>query len=228
MDHIASVRGVQHNHVVDGCTTCLTRFVHMHLLNALHSSVFTRTQRLSRQSFVLCALGAAMVLSACSSLSNNLPSVGSLVTPYKIDIQQGNVITREQTSALRPGMSRVQVRDILGSPLLTSVFHADRWDYVFTFQRQGLPPQQRKLAVFFKGNLMERFEGDELPTEAEFVASLDARRKLDKEPVLQATEEQLKAFQERNAKTSQAQPASPPVVAPNTSYPPLEAPGAVR
>lgn len=186
------------------------------------------TQRFSRHGRVLCALGAALALSACSSLGSKLPSIGNLVTPYKIDIQQGNVVTREQAQALQPGMSRLQVRDILGSPLLTSVFHADRWDYVFTFQRQGQPPQQRKLAVFFKGEVMERFEGDELPTEAEFVASLDVRRKSDKEPVLQATEEQLRAFQERNVKTSKAQPDSPPTVAPSTSYPPLEAPGAVR
>jgi outer membrane protein assembly factor BamE len=176
---------------------------------------------------VLCALSAVLALTACSSLGDRMPSIGSLVTPYKIDIQQGNVVTREQAQALQPGMSRLQVRDILGSPLLTSVFHADRWDYVFTFKRQGQPPQQRKLAVFFKGELMERFEGDELPTEAEFVASLDVRRKSDKPPVLQATEAQLQAFQERNAKTAQT-PPTPPTVAPGTSYPPLETPGAAR
>jgi outer membrane protein assembly factor BamE len=199
----------------------------MHPFAFLSSSSSLRSQRLSRRSRVVCVLGAVWVLSACSSLGNKLPSIGSMVTPYKIDIQQGNVVTREQANALQPGMSRLQVRDILGSPLLTSVFHANRWDYVFTFQRQGLPSQQRKLAVFFKGDVLERFEGDELPTEAEFVASLDARRKLDKAPVLQATEEQLRAFQERNAKTNPTAPTTP-TVAPNTSYPPLEVPGAVR
>ena len=48
--------------------------------------------------------------------------------PYKVPIVQGNVVTREQVAVLRPGMSRIQVRDILGTPLLTSVFHAHRWD----------------------------------------------------------------------------------------------------
>jgi outer membrane protein assembly factor BamE len=166
------------------------------------------------------ALGAALVLSACTS-------VASLVTPYKIDIQQGNVVTREQAQVLQPGMSRLQVRDVLGSPLLTSVFHADRWDYVFTFRRQGQPPQQRKLVVFFKGDVLDRFEADELPTEAEFVASLDARRKVAKEPVLQATEAQLKAFDERNKAPAAAAPAEPPAAVPR-SYPPLEAPGVAR
>lgn len=203
----------------------------MHHITSPRTSLYERTQRTSRPGRLLCALGAVLVLSGCSSLGNTLqgmPSIGSLVTPYKIDIQQGNVVTREQAQALQPGMSRRQVRDILGSPLLTSVFHADRWDYVFTFKRQGQPPQQRKLAVFFKGEVLERFEGDELPTEAEFVASLDVRRVSSKPPVLEATEAQLKAFQERNAKTAQAQPATPAAVAPGTSYPPLEAPGAAQ
>ena len=51
---------------------------------------------------------------------------------------QGNFVSKEQVEALRPGMSRQQVRDILGTPLVTSVFHADRWDYVFTIKRQGV------------------------------------------------------------------------------------------
>lgn len=199
----------------------------MHHLTPPRSSLYERLPRLSRPGRVLCALSAVLALTACSSLGDRMPSIGSLVTPYKIDIQQGNVVTREQAQALQPGMSRLQVRDILGSPLLTSVFHADRWDYVFTFKRQGQSPQQRKLAVFFKGEVMERFEGDELPTEAEFVASLDVRRKSDKPPVLQATEAQLQAFQERNAKTAQT-PPTPPTVAPGTSYPPLETPGVAR
>jgi outer membrane protein assembly factor BamE len=165
---------------------------------------------------------ALVSLAGCAGLRDKLPampSVGSLVTPYKIDIQQGNVVTREQAQALQPGMSRLQVRDILGSPLLTSVFHADRWDYVFTFRRQGQPLQQRKLAIFFKGEVMERIESDELPSEVEFVASLDNRRQFEKVPPLVATEEQLKAFQERNKVVA---PPAPRALPPTTSYPPLE------
>ena len=172
-------------------------------------------------------LGVAASQLACSSLGDKLPGVTSIVTPYKIDIQQGNVVTSEQAQALKPGMPRSQVRDILGSPLLTSVFHADRWDYVFTFQRQGLPLQQRKLALFFKGDLLERVESDALPSEAEFVSSLDVRRTTDKPPVLQATEEQLKAFQARNAAPAPAATPAPVGTAP-VVYPPLETTGAVR
>lgn len=177
-----------------------------------------------RRSGAACALllGALLALPGCSSLREKLPSVpsiGSLVTPYKIDVQQGNVVTREQAQALQPGMARAQVRDILGSPLLTSVFHGDRWDYVFTFRRQGQPLQERKLTVFFKDQVLERVEADELPTEAEFVASLDTQRKFGKAPALEATEAQLKAVQERNKASA---PAPAPPAPPSTSYPPLE------
>ena len=103
--------------------------------------------------------------------------VAGLVTPYKVDVVQGNFVSKEQVEALKPGMSRQQVRDILGTPLLTSVFHADRWDYVFTLKRQGVTAQARKLTVFFKGDVLERFEGDAMPTEAEFVATLDNKRR---------------------------------------------------
>lgn len=176
----------------------------------------------------VCLPAVAATQLACSSLGDRLPSVSQVVTPYQIDIQQGNVITREQAEALQPGMPRLQVRDLLGSPLLTSVFHADRWDYVFTFKRQGQPLQQRKLAVFFKGDVLDRVEADALPSEAEFVASLDGRRLLDKAPVLQASEAQLQAFQARNARAAApAAPAPATGVAP-VAYPPLESTGASR
>ncbi|MDT4848640.1 outer membrane protein assembly factor BamE [Hydrogenophaga sp.] len=178
----------------------------------------------------VCVLAALVTLSACSSITNRMPGITSLVSPYKIDILQGNVVTREQAAALQTGMTRDQVRDILGSPLLASVFHADRWDYVFTFRRQGQAPQQRRLTAFFKADVLERFEADELPTEAEFVASLDAGRKFDKVPPLQATEAQLKTFDERNKTSAPTAPTTPaaPAAAPAASYPPLETSGSAR
>jgi len=173
----------------------------------------------------LLALSAGLM--ACSSLNDKLPGVTSVVTPYKIDIQQGNVVTSEQAKALTPGISRLQVRDMLGSPLLTSVFHADRWDYVFTFKRQGQEPQRRKLTVFFKGDALDRFEADALPSEIEFVSSLDVRRPSAKPPVLKATEEQLKDFQARNAAPAASGSPAPASAVPAVVYPPLEA-GAAR
>ncbi len=167
---------------------------------------------------------AAGVLSGCAQLqtvSTSVSTLGGWVTPYRIDILQGNVVVREQVNALQPGMSRDTVRDILGTPLLASAFHAQRWDYVFTFRRQGQEPQQRRVSVFFQGDQLQRVESDELPTEQEFVASLDTRETPDKPPTLQATDEQLRAFQERY----NANPPTPaaPAASPRTTFPPLEA-----
>lgn len=156
-------------------------------------------------------------LAACGSLNSSSSRIAGLVTPYKMDVVQGNFVSREQAAALKAGMSRGQVRDILGTPLLSSVFHADRWDYVFTFKRQGLESRARKVTVYFKGDVLERVEADALPTEAEFVASLDSGRTSGKVPVLEMTEEQLKQL-----------PAPKEVVPPKplpplpASYPPLE------
>ncbi|WP_299019276.1 outer membrane protein assembly factor BamE, partial [uncultured Tepidimonas sp.] len=110
-----------------------------------------------------------------------------------------------------------------------SVFHANRWDYVFTFQRQGQAPQRRVVSVFFQGDRLERVQADELPTEEAFVSSLDVRRKSPQPPVLEATEAQLKAFESkaptpRAASSVPVTPASVPGAVPAAapSYPPLE------
>lgn len=165
-------------------------------------------------------LAASASLPGCGGLNTASTHIAGVITPHKIDIVQGNFVSREQAEAVKPGMSRVQVRDILGTPLLTSVFHADRWDYVFTFKRQGLAPQARKVTVYFKADALERIEADALPTEAEFVASLDSGRQAGKVPVLEMTEESLKQLPPP-AKAVEPQPL-PPLP---TSYPPLESTG---
>jgi outer membrane protein assembly factor BamE len=171
-------------------------------------------QRLGARLSLLVAVSA---LGACSTLNSANNQIAGLVTPYKMDIVQGNFVSKEQAAALKPGMTRAQVRDILGTPLLTSIFHADRWDYVFTFKRQGLEPQARKVTVFFKGDAMERLDADPLPTEAEFVASLDSGRSTAKVPVLELTEQQIKQLPVP-AKAPEQKPL-PPLP---SSYPPLE------
>jgi outer membrane protein assembly factor BamE len=118
-----------------------------------------RLSRLPRSARALLCLTGALVLGSCSSLPSlpSMPSVMSkdkllgVVTPYKVEVVQGNVITKEQAAQVKPGMSRAQVRDILGSPLLTDVFHANRWDYIFTIRRQGAEPQMRRVIVVFDG-----------------------------------------------------------------------------
>ncbi|MDB5882042.1 MAG: Outer rane lipoprotein omlA precursor-like protein [Ramlibacter sp.] len=175
-----------------------------------------------RASRLALALAACAAAAGCGSFDNASKSIAGIVTPYRVEVVQGNFVSKEQVDAIKPGMSRQQVRDILGTPLVTSVFHADRWDYVFTLKRQGVAPQERKLALFFKAGVLERFEGDEMPSEADFVATLDNKRKNAKVPPLEASEERLKQFSAaRPAAAAPATPAEPP---PAASYPPLEPP----
>ena len=176
-----------------------------------------------RCAFRVLGLSSVLALAACGSFDSASHQVAGLVTPYKMEIVQGNFVSKEQVALLKPGMGRQQVRDILGTPLLVSVFHADRWDYVFTLKRKGVESQVRKLAVYFKGDAMTRVEGDEMPSEAEFVASLDNRRKSAKVPVLEASEEALKAFAEKSPGPVAAAPVAP-VGQAAVAYPPLEAP----
>ncbi len=140
------------------------------------------------------------------------------ITPYRIEIVQGNVVTREQAARVKPGMTRAQVRDILGTPMLADPFHADRWDYVFTLRRQGSPPQKRSVVAFFKDDHLEQLEASDLPTEREFVASIDRPSGSSSVPLLELTPEQRAALPHE---------AAPPVQPPEPigavrSYPPLE------
>jgi outer membrane protein assembly factor BamE len=188
-----------------------------------------------RRLSVAAAACVALSLSACSTLNSateklgSLGNIGNIITPYKVEVVQGNFVSKEQKEALQSGMQRAQVRDILGSPLVASAFHADRWDYVFTIRRQGQEPQQRKLTVYFKGDDLAKVESDELISEDEFVGLLSNRRQLGKVPALEAKPETLREFGAKNAaaNTAAAAPPSQPSAASAgapTSYPPLEAP----
>ncbi|MDB5749867.1 MAG: Outer rane lipoprotein omlA precursor-like protein [Ramlibacter sp.] len=178
--------------------------------------------------FFLIAAAAAL-LAGCGTFDSASSRMLGAITPYKVEVVQGNFISKEQVEALQPGMSREQVRTVLGTPLVTSLFHADRWDYVFSLKRQGVAPQQRRLTVYFSGEAMARFEGDTMPSEAEFVATLD-RRKTGRIPVLEATEEQLRAAASKapaaagSAAIPAPAPAAPATPSPAVTYPPLEPP----
>jgi outer membrane protein assembly factor BamE len=158
-------------------------------------------------------------LGGCASLSSEGNLLG-LITPYRIDIVQGNVVTKEQLALVRPGMSRVQVRDVLGSPLVADVFHADRWDYVFTIRRPGTQPQLRSVVAFFEGDRLLRVDAPELPSEREFVASISRTSASGKTPQLELTPEQRAALP---VPAKPAAPAPEPEASgPVRDYPPLE------
>lgn len=174
----------------------------------------------------LLALGASVA--ACGSFNEASRKLASAVTPYKVEVVQGNVITKEQVDALQKGMSRQQVKDLLGTPLLASVFHANRWDYVFTIKRKGVPAQERRFTVFFNDTGLERFEGDEMPSEQEFVASVTTSIKNPKVPRLEATPDELAKYKADqpapDAASADTSSSDTSTAAPPASYPPLESP----
>jgi outer membrane protein assembly factor BamE len=138
-------------------------------------------------------LSLAMLAAGCASIQGD--RLLGAITLYRIDVMQGNVVTKELAANVKPGMSREQVRDLLGSPLLTSAFHADRWDYVFTMRRQGVEPQRRSVVAIFKGDTLERLEVPELPSEKDFVTSIRPSRATGGNlPVLALTDEQRMAL----------------------------------
>jgi outer membrane protein assembly factor BamE len=108
---------------------------------------------------VLLALitGAAMS-SGCSQGTLLAPSNLPLV--YKIDVQQGNVITQDMLTQLRPGMDKAKVLFIMGTPLVMDAFHQDRWDYIYTFQKGGDQREQQRATLYFKQDRLVRIEGD--------------------------------------------------------------------
>lgn len=173
-------------------------------------------------------LAAAALLTACAG-SNPLgfnrvsERLAGLVTPYRVEVVQGNVVTREMAERVKTGMSRSQVRELLGSPLISDAFHVDRWDYVFTIRRPGTDYQQRRVTAVFSNDALTTFQADELPSEREFVASIDTRKAGGKLPELELSEAQL-AKLPPGASAPAARPAGvgtqPQGAA--RAYPPLE------
>jgi outer membrane protein assembly factor BamE len=94
------------------------------------------------------------------------------ISPYRISIQQGNFVSQEMVSQLKEGMTREQVRFLLGTALLTDMFHEDRWDYPFRMLKPNGEVISSRLAIFFKDNTVARFEGGNLPTEKEYLAHI--------------------------------------------------------
>lgn len=94
----------------------------------------------------------SLLLVACNS------SHGFLLSPYKMDIRQGNYLTEEMRAQIKLGMSRSQVRYVLGTPLIKDPFHADRWDYLFSLEQDKEIVETQKLTVRFSGDrLVEVF-----------------------------------------------------------------------
>lgn len=126
-----------------------------------------------RRSRPLLALMLGSMLAACSYKP-------SFIKEYKIDIQQGNVLSQEMVAQLKPGQTRDQVRFLLGTPLVADIFHQQRWDYIYRFQngRTGQVESRRLTVYFDAGGLLERVDGDSAEVQAGEPAPVPSKTRL--------------------------------------------------
>jgi outer membrane protein assembly factor BamE len=92
----------------------------------------------------------SMLLASCSGFY--VP----LLTPYKMDIRQGNFVTPEMREKLKIGMTKPQVRFVLGTPMINDAFHGNRWDYVYRLERGGKMVEKQNLTLYFEGDNLAR------------------------------------------------------------------------
>ncbi len=111
--------------------------------------------------------GATLLLSGCSSVervSDAIPdALDRLPVVYRPHVQQGNTINQEMVNKLKPGMTKNQVRYLLGTPMLIDVFHNNRWDYYYSLRRGQEVKSQKQVTLFFKDDRLVRIEGDYRP-----------------------------------------------------------------
>ena len=114
-----------------------------------------------RTSLVAIALAVSLLaLSGCSSSKWGFP--------FKVGVQQGNWITKDQVSLLRAGMTREQVRFALGTPMLSSALHANRWDYPYFYRSGNGKVEERVFTVLFEGSQLTSWKGDDQPEQQPF------------------------------------------------------------
>jgi len=78
---------------------------------------------------------------------------------YRIDVQQGNYVTQDLLDKLKPGMTKAEVKGVLGTPLLTDAFHANRWDYYFSNKPHRMPEERAQISVIFQDEKMVSVTG---------------------------------------------------------------------
>jgi outer membrane protein assembly factor BamE len=133
----------------------------------------------------LLAAAAAVVLAGCSTMTAPfdtwIPYVSQFGV-YRIDINQGNFLSQDMVDKLKEGQTKQQVRLVLGTPLIASVFRENRWDYTYEFRRNGRVETHRQFTVYFKDDLLTRWEGDELPKSVQELNRVAATKALPDDP----------------------------------------------
>jgi outer membrane protein assembly factor BamE len=111
-------------------------------------------------------------LSAQTVVPDGFEKFMGIFTPYRIDIQQGNFVSQEMADQVKVGMTREQVRFILGTALLTDMFHADRWDYIFRLLKPNGELITSRVTVYFDQSLVSKIDRGNLPDEKEYLARI--------------------------------------------------------
>ena len=124
------------------------------------ASLTYKTMKTMHNTIRFFTLLSAILLFGCGSGERT-------IKPYKMDIQQGNVVTSEMLLKLRPGMSKSQVQFIMGTPLLVDSFHTNRWDYFYQLSKQGKIVNQRRVILDFDGDVLAKVRGDVVPKGAD-------------------------------------------------------------
>lgn len=106
---------------------------------------------------------SATLLTGCANSTDSGSKLISFPGAYKIDIQQGNVITQKMIDQLRPGMTRAQVQYVMGTSLLPDTFNSNRWDYVDSMQSGGKKRKQTTITLIFKDDHLNTIQGDLKP-----------------------------------------------------------------
>lgn len=111
-----------------------------------------------RANFIIIPI--SLLLASCSEMA--MPKLFTL-SPHKIEIRQGNLISQEMRERLKPGMTRSQVRALLGTPLVSDPFHANRWDYVYRFEQGGKLVDKQRLTLHFDSDRLARIDDGDMP-----------------------------------------------------------------
>jgi outer membrane protein assembly factor BamE len=175
---------------------------------------FLLTNRGSRVRGTLIVAATVAALAGCSTYNSVTQRIAQTITPYRITIVQGNFVSSEMAAKMQVGMSRDQVKALLGTPLLSDMFHADRWDYLFYFKRGSTSiVEQRDFVVNFQNDRVASWSGgDNLPSNLELLADIDGdklgKKKAAKE---KAAEAALEASQAAAASAASAAASPAPI-----------------
>ncbi len=128
---------------------------------------------------------AALAVAGCASITAPFDAWVPYISQfgiYKIDVNQGNYLSQDMVDKLKEGQTKAQVRLVLGTPLITSVFRDNRWDYLYEYRANGRLQTRRQFTVYFKDDALSRWEGDEMPKSAQELNRTAATRALPDDP----------------------------------------------